>query len=146
MEKEKYLKIVEELTPKENNMKDYLLAFFSGGLIGVIGELIKLFLVNCFKITIIDAISITLIIIIFVSCFLTSLGFFDNIVSKYKCGIIIPITGFAHSIMSSSLDYKKDGLITGLGSNFFKLAGSVLLYATISGFICGILKVIYVSI
>jgi stage V sporulation protein AC len=67
-------------------------------------------------------------IIIFVGSFLTALGVFDSLVSKAKCGLIVPTTGFAHSIASSALDYKKDGLITGLGANFFKLAGSVILY------------------
>ena len=66
----------------------------------------------------------------------------DDLINKCKSGIIIPITGFAHSITSSALDYKNDGLITGLGSNFFKLAGSVILYAIISGFFMGIVKVI----
>jgi stage V sporulation protein AC len=76
------------------------------------------------------------------ACLFTGLGFFDNWVSKYKCGLIIPTTGFAHSIMSSNLDYKNDGLITGLGSNCFRLAGSVILYGMISGFIMGVIKVI----
>jgi len=82
------------------------------------------------------------IILIFIGCFLTSLGFFDNWVSKFKAGLIIPTTGFAHSISSSALDYKKDGLITGLGANFFKLAGSVILYGILSAFILLIVRVI----
>lgn len=142
MEKKEYLKLVKKITPKENNFKDYINAFLMGGTIGFISELIKLILVNCCNLTIENATSYILLILIFLSCLLTSLGSFDNIVSKFKCGIIIPITGFAHSIMASALDYKKDGLITGLGSNFFKLAGSVILYATISGFLMGIVKVI----
>ena len=71
-----------------------------------------------------------------------SFRFFDNWVTTCKCGLIIPTTGFAHSVSSSALDYKKDGLITGLGSNFFKLAGSVILYGIISSFILVIVKVI----
>lgn len=142
MEKKEYLKLVKKLTPKENNLKDYTNTFLMGGIIGFFSEILKLILVNYFSLTIENSISYVLLILIFLSCLLTSLGSFDNIVSKFKCGIIIPITGFAHSIMSSALDYKKDGLITGLGSNFFKLAGSVILYAIISGFLMGIVKVI----
>ena len=73
----------------------------------------------------------------------TALGFFDNWVTKVKAGLIIPTTGFAHSITSSALDYKKEGLITGLGANFFKLAGSVLLYGIIAAFFLSIIGVIF---
>lgn len=142
MDKEEYKLLVKKLTPKENKKKDYLNTFLMGGFIGLFSELIKLILVNKYNFNLIDATSCILLFLIFVSCLLTSLGFFDTIVSKYKCGLIVPITGFAHSIMSASLDYKKDGLITGLGSNFFKLAGSVLLYGTVFGFIMGVIKVI----
>ena len=72
----------------------------------------------------------------------TGLGFFDSLVEKFKCGIIIPITGFAHCVTSSSIDSRKDGFITGFGSNIFKLAGSVLLYGMVSAFIFTIIKVI----
>lgn len=142
MNRQEYLKIVDKLTPKENTGKDALNAFLLGGTIGFLGEGIKMILTSCYHLTVDDAINWVLIIFIFLACLLTSLGTFDNIVSKFKCGLIIPITGFAHSIMSCALDYKKDGLITGIGANFFKLAGCVLLYGTISGFIFGIIKVI----
>ena len=142
MNKIDYLNLVKKLTPKEDKYHNYLLSFLMGGLIGAVGEVIKKILIKFFYISNVSAINYVLIIFIFTSCLLTSLGFFDNLVSKFKCGIIITITGFAHSIMSSALDYKKDGLITGIGSNFFKLAGSVILYGVISGFIFGIIKVI----
>ena len=142
MDKKEYLDLVKRLTPKEDKIKNYLYAFLIGGFVGFIGESINLILQSCFKLTIDIASSWTCFIIIFIACLFTGLGFFDNLVSKYKCGLIIPTTGFAHSVMSSALDYKKDGLITGLGSNFFKLAGSVLLFGILSGFIMGIVKVI----
>ena len=142
MNKKDYLKLVKRLTPKEDKSKNYLYAFLLGGVVGLVGEIITKLLEVIFNLNIIKASSITVIIVIFISCLFTGLGFFDNLVSKYKCGLIIPTTGFAHSVMSSSLDYKRDGLITGLGSNFFKLAGSVILYGIISGFIMGIIKVI----
>ena len=142
MKKEQYLKLVEKVTPKENQKVDYLNAFLFGGLIGFLGEGLKIFIINYFNLTVENAISYILIITIFIACLFTALGFFDNFVAKFKCGIIIPITGFAHSIMSCALDYKNDGLITGIGSNFFKLAGSVILYGMVSGFICRIIKVI----
>ena len=67
--------------------------------------------------------------------------YYNYLVAKTKMGLILPTTGFAHSIASSALDYKKDGVIA-LGSNFFKLAGSVILYGMVSAFFLALLKVI----
>lgn len=142
MNKKDYLELVKKLTPKENKIKNYLYAFLAGGMVGFLGELIKLIILKSTTLSTEAASSIVTVIVITIACLFTGLGFFDNLVSKYKCGLIIPTTGFAHSVMASSLDYKKDGLITGLGSNFFKLAGSVILYGILSGFIMGIIKVI----
>ena len=142
MNRKKYLKVVDECTVKDKKLINYINSFTIGGLIGFLGEGIKMICTNYYYLPVSEAVSYVLIIMIFLSCLCTGLGFFDDVVSKFRCGIVIPITGFAHSIMSSALDYKKDGLIPGIGANFFKLAGSVLLYGILSGFICGIIKVI----
>ena len=143
MEKLTYKKIVDELTPKPDRTNHALLAFLSGGLIGAFGEILRALLVNYYNVKNTDAISIVLFIAIITACFLTAFYDFDKYVIKYKAGFFVPITGFAHSIQSTAMDYKKDGLITGLGSNFFKLAGSVILYGIISSFIFCVLKVIF---
>ena len=135
MNKDEYKKLVDSLTPKENKVKNTLLAFFTGGLIGVFGEIVLYVLMNYLGVSRSESFIWLCMLLIFIGCLLTALGFFDNWVSKLKAGLIIPTTGFAHSIQSSALDYKKDGLITGLGANFFKLAGSVILYGILSAFI-----------
>ena len=142
MNRKKYLKVVDECTVKDKKLINYINSFTIGGLIGFLGEGIKMICTNYYYLPVSEAVSYVLIIMIFLSCLCTGLGFFDDVVSKFRCGVVIPITGFAHSIMSSALDDKKDGLVTGIGANFFKLAGSVLLYGILSGFICGIIKVI----
>lgn len=113
---------VKELTPKEDKYKNMLYAFLSGGVIGGLSEI----LVRCFDT------NTMLIIFIGISSILTGFGVFDDYVEKFKMGVVIPITGFSHSITSSSIEYKKDGFITGIGSNYFKLAGSVILYGIIA--------------
>ena len=70
----------------------------------------------------------------------TALGFFDKWVTKFKCGLLIPITGFAHSMTSAAMDYKNEGPIYGIGSNVFKLAGSVILYGVVSAWIFGMIR------
>ncbi len=136
-----YLKIVEKLTPKENKAENAINSFIMGGVLGFIAECIKLFLVNVFSIPVTDAIGWMLLIFILISSLFTSLGFMDDLVSKFKSGLLIPITGFAHSISSAILDYRKDGFITGIGSNAFKLAGSVLLYGIVFAFLMALIKV-----
>ena len=143
MEKQKYQELVKNTTPKPKKMKNSLIAFLTGGLIGMISEMFRLLMINYFNIKSDNAVSIILFSLIFFACFMTAFFDFDKWVTKFKSGLIVPITGFAHSIQSSALDYKKDGLITGLGANFFKLAGSVILYGIVSAFIFCILKVVF---
>lgn len=142
MKKEDYKKLVKKISPKEHRLRNLFVAFVSGGAIGLMGELIVTLLVTSFGMSRVEAGGWLALIIIFLACLLTALGFFDNWVSRCKCGLIIPTSGFAHSVQSAALDYRNDGLITGLGSNFFKLAGSVILYGVISSFILIIIKVI----
>ena len=142
MNKEEYKELVKKHTPKEDCLINSLSAFFYGGLMGILAEAITTFLKVVFNLTILDATTWMIIIFIFVASLLTSLGVFDRLVVVLKSALIIPITGFAHSITSSALDYKQDGLITGLGANCFKLAGSVILYGVISSFILVFIGVI----
>ena len=81
-----------------------------------------------------------IVIFIFTASLLTALGFFDKLVNKFKCGLLIPITGFAHSMTSAALDYKNEGPIYGIGSNIFKLAGSVILYGVVSAWFFGMIR------
>lgn len=140
MNNKEYQNLVNKITPKENILKNSFIVFISGGVLGVIFTLINNILLHYTNKD--NAIIITLFIFISTSSILTGIGKYDDLTKKYKSALLIPITGFAHSVTSASLDYKKDGLITGIGANIFKLAGSVLLYGMISAFILTIIKVI----
>ena len=142
MNKNEYKVLVKKYTPGEEKLKNAIIAFVSGGLIGIFSTIVYvLFLKYDFDST--TSLSYTLVILILLSAVLTGLGIFDNLAEKYKCGVIIPITGFAHSVTSATIDGKKDGLITGIGACAFKLAGSVLLYGMVSAFILTIIKVVF---
>lgn len=143
MNKEEYKKIVESKTPKENKEKNAFMAFLAGGLVGFLAEGAVTILINCFTLSKQEASSWVCILVIFIASLFTALGFFDNLVSKYKAGLILPTTGFAHSVTSAALDYKKDGFITGIGANFFKLAGSVIIYGIISAFIFAMIGAVF---
>ena len=84
-----------------------------------------------------------LLTIIFLACLFTALGFFDNWVSKAGAGLFIPISGFAHATTSSALEYKHEGLVMGIGSNIFKLSGSVILYGVFAAYVFGIIRFVF---
>ena len=83
-----------------------------------------------------------LVTLIFLTCLFTSLGFFDKFVNFCKCGLIIPITGFAHATMSAALEYRKEGLVTGIGMNMLKLSGAVIIFGVVSSFIFSLIRMV----
>ena len=143
MDKEEYKNLVKKKYPKQNKLKNMLIAFVIGGSLGLIGQIFSRLLVILFGMSVKVSYSVVCLITIFLASLFTGLNFFDDWVTKTKCGLIVPTSGFAHSITSCGLEYKKDGMITGIGANFFKLAGSVLLYGIISAFILCVIKVVF---
>ena len=137
---EKYEKIVKNNKASETRVRNAVIAFLVGGLIGLIGEGIIEMLCYYFNISRSDASTYMIVILIFIASLSTALGFFDKLVTKFKCGLLIPITGFAHSMTSATLDYKKEGPVSGFGSNMFKLAGTVILYGVVSAWVFGLIR------
>lgn len=142
MEKQKYEQLVQKHNPKESKGKKAIIAFVVGGLVGVAGELLICLYTHWLNISRNDASVYMIVTLIFIASLLTALGVFDKLVSKAKCGLLIPITGFAHSMTSAAIDYKKEGPIYGIGSNIFKLAGSVILYGVVSAWFFGMVRYI----
>ena len=138
MKNTKYNKIADKYKVPEARVMNAFVAFFSGGVVGMLGEIEIEIL--CHWISRTEANNIMVLTFIFLASLFTALGFFDKWVTKMRCGLIIPITGFAHSMTSSSLDYKKEGLIYGIGSNMFKLAGSVIIYGIVSAWFFGLIR------
>lgn len=146
MTDKEYKKIVDKHPAKENRIKNAIIAFIVGGLLGLLGNFLIIIYTRMFDISNSTASIYMIITLIFFACLFTALGFFDNIVKFGRMGIIIPITGFAHSVSSATLDYKKEGLINGFGSNMFKLAGSVILYGVTSAYFFGLLRLIILGV
>lgn len=142
MDKKQYKEFLKNKSCKEPRLLNAIIAFVIGGLMGVFSEgLINLYMV-LFGTSRVASASITAITIVLIASMCTAFGFFDNLVAKAKCGLIVPTTGFAHSVTSAAMEYRKEGLITGLGANFFKLAGSVILYGIVSSFFLCLLGVV----
>ena len=142
MKEKEYKEIVKKYEPKEEVLKNSIIAFLTGGLMGLIGEGITEFYMFIFNISNKDAIVYMIITLIFLGCLFTCLGWFDKLVNFAKCGLIIPITGFAHSMQSAALEYKKEGLVTGIGANMFKLAGSVIVFGIVSAYVLGLIRLL----
>ena len=142
MEKKLYDKLVMSHQPKEKRGQNAFIAFVVGGLMGVIGELLVEFYSYYLKLSTSDASVFMIVTLIFLASLFTALGFFDKWVNFAKCGLIIPITGFAHSMTSAAIEYKKEGFVTGIGANMFKLAGTVIIYGVVSAYIFGFLRLI----
>lgn len=132
MDKEKYKKIVKKNAPKEKKLENALLAFFIGGLMGVLGEILSRLYILLFNIGKSSSYLYVMITLVVVSSILTGLGFFDKVVSFAKCGLIVPTTGFAHAMTSSTMDCRREGMVKGLGTNIYKLVGSIITYGILS--------------
>lgn len=142
MVNKKYEQVVAKHKPTEERGKNALVAFIVGGLVGMLGEALIQFFCYKFHISRSEASVCMMITLIFIASLCTALGFFDNLVNFARCGLLIPITGFAHSMTSAAIDYRKEGPIYGLGSNIFKLAGSVILYGVVSAWFFGIIRIL----
>ncbi len=140
MTSKEYKNLVSKHPAEEKRGLNMIISFVIGGLFGVAANFLVNFYSNVLNIPSSDASVFMITTLIFISCLLTALGVFDNFVKFAKMGVIIPITGFAHSMQSAALDSKSEGLIYGIGSNAFKLSGSVILYGVFSASIFGIIR------
>ena len=141
MNKEDYQIYVEEKSPKSPLLLDCLKAFLVGGLICAIGQIIFYFAKSrgleeklCYTV-----VSITLV---FLSSFLTALNLFNRIGKFAGAGSLIPITGFANSIVSPAMEYKSEGYIMGVGAKMFTVAGPVLVYGISTSIIVGLIYIL----
>ncbi|MDY2737777.1 stage V sporulation protein AC [Intestinibacter sp.] len=139
----KYKDYVDEISPKPTYVKNYILAFIVGGIICMIGQGINDAYMNIGGLNKQDAASYTSITLIFIGAFLTGLGVYDLLGKRAGAGSIIPITGFANSIVSPAMEYKREGYVLGVGANLFKIAGPVLVYGVGSSILFGFIYYIF---
>ena len=125
-----YQKISDRHQVKMNKTKKVLIAFIVGGCLSIIGQILLELLMIYFSKD--NATIIVTLFFIFMASLLTGLGIYDKISKIAGAGLFIPITGFSNSLTSSAIECKNEGLIYGIGSNMFKLAGSVITYGIVS--------------
>ncbi len=136
--KEKYSKLVDELTPKSKVLKDVFRSFVSGGLICVFGQFLKEFFLNGgFEKE--EAALLVNMVFIGIAALLTGLGLYSKLGKFCGGGTIVPITGFANSMVSSSIEAKAEGWILGIGAAMFSIAGPVIVYGITSSMVVGLI-------
>ncbi len=140
MNNKEYDKLVKSVVGKESVLKNVMIAFFSGGVVGIIAEVMNEFYFKIFNITLSDASFYTFSTFIVIGSILTGFGVFDKVLSIFKCGLIVPATGFANTMTSSAMDAKSEGFIKGIGASIFRLTGSIILYGVLFGIIFGFVR------
>ncbi|MBQ2774668.1 MAG: stage V sporulation protein AC [Clostridia bacterium] len=131
-----YEKMTKKASPPSPKILNLIKAFAIGGLICVIGEGFSKFYesMGVKEKTITSLVPCTIIII---AAILTALGVFDKIARHAGAGTIVPITGFANSIVSPAMEFQSEGRILGTGANMFKIAGPVIVYGSAAAVIYG---------
>ena len=136
-DKKKYGEMVKKNSPPSPVLKDFIWAFVVGGIICVIGQILKelyLYLGAGEDVTKM-AVPSTLI---FIASFLTGIGIFDKIAKHAGAGTLVPITGFSNAVSAPAIEFKNEGWILGVGANMFKIAGPVIAYGTVASVIYGV--------
>ena len=138
MTEKEYGKLISNMAPKSPIVKDCLNAFWIGGLICCIGQLIM----NGYAALGLDktdagtATSMTLVVL---SALLTGLSLYDNIAKYAGAGTLVPITGFANAIAAPAVEFKTEGFILGVGAKIFQIAGPVIVYGVSASVIYGLI-------
>ncbi|MFZ7130910.1 MAG: stage V sporulation protein AC [Eubacteriales bacterium] len=134
-----YQQFVQDKQPKQTLFKNCINAFIWGGAICTIGEFLYDAYHEYFGLTQKMAANLQIITLIFIGAFLTAIGVYDNIGKHAGAGSIVPITGFANSIVAPAMEFKKEGYVMGVGAKMFSLAGPVVVYGISSSILVGII-------
>lgn len=134
-----YQEKVDQIIPKPPVIKNIIWAFCVGGIICVIGQFVQNTFILDIGLNKKDAAAATSIVMVFLGAFLTGLGVYDEIGKRAGAGSIVPITGFANSIVACAMEFKREGFVFGIGAKMFVIAGPVIVYGLVTSFIVGII-------
>lgn len=134
-----YTEIVRRTEPRPPMVRNAIMAFLSGGLVCVIGEALTDFWESVMKISHKEASDPTVATLVFLGALLTGLGVFDKMARYAGAGLSVPVTGFANAMTASALEFKREGLVFGVGGRMFQLAGAVIVFGVTTAFAVGII-------
>ncbi len=133
-----YLEYVSGISPKTNETRSLLHAFWVGGVICLIGQFIRFMLEYLLGLYGDELAGTTSVVLIFLGSLLTGLGVYDRIGKYAGGGSIVPITGFANSVVSPAMEFKSEGYIYGLAAKMFVIAGPIIVFGVIGSVAVGL--------
>ncbi len=134
-----YQKQISLVTPKAPVLKNVLRAFLVGGTICLLGQLVINFMMLTYDADFKSASALASITIVVITAVLTGIGVYDEIGRYGGAGSMVPISGFANSVVSAALEFKREGMIYGIGAKIFTIAGPVILYGTVASVVIGMI-------
>lgn len=139
IENKTYKKYADAHAPASPIVKNCVFAFCIGGAICALGQILLMLFCDGLGMEQKDAGTVTSVTLIFLAAVFSGLGWFEKIAKRAGGGTLVPITGFANAVVSPAIDSKSEGLILGVGSKIFSVAGPVLLYGTLAGAVWGVI-------
>lgn len=143
LESKNYLKLVNERIPKSKTGSQLLLAFLVGGAICAFGQLIGDLGERAFGLDEKQRAAFTAVSLIFTGALLTGIGVYDKLGVFAGAGSVVPITGFANSVVAPAMEHRREGLVMGVGAELFSYAGPVLVYGITASVIIGLITWIF---
>ena len=134
-----YLNYVSSIAPKTKEITTLWHAFWVGGVICLIGQFVRYMFMYWFNLYGDELAGATSMVMIFLGSFLTGLGVYDRIGKYAGGGSIVPITGFANSVVSPAMEYKCEGYIYGLAAKMFTVAGPIIVFGVLGSVLTGLI-------
>lgn len=139
MDRKTYRRFADAHAPHSPTVRNCFRAFWVGGIICVLGQLLRTLYTDYAHLNPTDASTLTSVTLIFLAVLLSGIGIFDKIAKYAGAGTLVPITGFANAVVSPAIDSHAEGLVLGVGAKIFTVAGPVLLYGTLAGSLFGLI-------
>ncbi len=140
---DRYDQLVQALSPKSKMAQGLWRAFWVGGVICCLGQgLIEVGL-GPLDMTVSAASTFASTVLVFLTALLTGLGVFDKIGQYAGAGAFVPISGFANAMVSPAMEFRREGMVLGLGAKLFTIAGPVLVWGTSCSVVVGIVYAIW---
>lgn len=144
VDQKRYTELVRDTAPRPRYFRNALFAFLFGGLIALIGQGFIDFYRFALDLNVKEAANPAVATMIFIGALLTGLGQFDKLARVAGAGLAVPVTGFANSLTSAALEFKREGLVYGVGSKMFILAGSVITFGVVTAFVIGLIYAVFI--
>ncbi len=139
-----YSWLTDQFSPPSKLGAGLLNAFWVGGLICVLGQAIIDVGTHLLKRNARDAASLSSIVLVFLTALLTGIGVFDKLGKFAGAGSFVPITGFANAMAAPALEFRREGLVLGLGAKLFTIAGPVLVYGVGASVLVGVIYALFI--